>query len=361
MAILIIIWYPLLESGRWAWNPHLMPFWFALGIALLFLLKRRLVTLFFAGMCFGLALHNHYIAVIPAIAYLTVESVSLIKERKWLLFLSLGAGFVFSLLPFVVFDLRHPPGLFISAYIGNRAPHVQTVDSLLKFLMLLGRNFFVSAMAMARDHVWAIILIVATLILIGTDLFKKRFKVLLWLAPGMTLMGLGVFLDGFETRYFFSGIVFFFMWLIEKRKGINRLAQLTVIFVLIASSLTTSYALMVRPQLPPSTRIIKAAADAIISIMADNPEIKNTNITTDMSKDTDMLSNKYRDYLSIRGVSFRAASEYDVSEHLFVITQADETSLRKSESYPLRVFGDQQVRAVREIPGSNWRVFWFSY
>lgn len=39
-GLLIVVWYPLLESGRWAWNPHLMPFWFALGIALIFLVKK---------------------------------------------------------------------------------------------------------------------------------------------------------------------------------------------------------------------------------------------------------------------------------------------------------------------------------
>lgn len=360
-AVLIIVWYPLLESSRWAWNPHLMPVWLAGGVVLLLLFKHRLVTQFAAGVCFGLALHNHYIAAIPVFAYLATTSFPLIRNRKWIFLLSLWLGFVFSLLPFVIFDLRHPPGLFISAYIGNRTPHVQSIDSLTSFLSLLGRNIHISSLAMARTQLWSVSLMFVSLLLISMDVYKKQFKILAWLIPVFALIGAGVFLEGFETRYFFAGIVFFFIWIFERRKGLSGFVQIAIVTVLIISSLATSMNLMTKPQLPPSTRVISSASEAIISILNENPEIKNANITTDMSEDMDMLSEKYRDYLSIRGISFRAASEYDVSEHLFVITQADEASVRKSESYPLLVFGDQQVRGVREIPDTNWRVFWFSY
>jgi hypothetical protein len=115
------------------------------------------------------------------------------------------------------------------------------------------------------------------------------------------------------------------------------------------------------PQTPPPISIIREASNYINTTLKSNPEIKNANVTVDMSEDMDMLAAKYRDYLSIRGVQFKAASEYDTSEHLFVISQESESRLRESESFPLQVFSKQKVNEIYEIPQSNWRVVWFSY
>ena len=36
-AVLTLVWFPLVETSRWAWNPNLIPLWSVLGI--IFFLK----------------------------------------------------------------------------------------------------------------------------------------------------------------------------------------------------------------------------------------------------------------------------------------------------------------------------------
>ena len=50
MAILFLVWHPLLETNRWAWNPHLVPLMQAL--ALLFWFRKSRLSAFLAGIFF---------------------------------------------------------------------------------------------------------------------------------------------------------------------------------------------------------------------------------------------------------------------------------------------------------------------
>jgi len=35
-AVLLVVWHPLIETSRWAWNPNLIPFWTAFGLLMFY-------------------------------------------------------------------------------------------------------------------------------------------------------------------------------------------------------------------------------------------------------------------------------------------------------------------------------------
>jgi hypothetical protein len=356
-GLLALVSYPLLESSRWAWNPHLMPFWFALGAA--FLLQKRWYWKMAAGLAMGMAVHVHYIAAIPGIILLLIESVRLSRKKNFKETVSLWLGYGLALMPFVVFDLRHPPGLFLNTYL-KRPPHLEESAALIDYAAKLWRNISIAGFTLVRDQLLAYGLILISAVVMFFDVRNKNSRALMWLAPLIGLILMGVVLNDFEVRYALSAVVFYMFWLLWPRKKQGIKVQAVAVGYLIVTSLITIGPVFKSPELPPDIATVRALSKVMVKVYGEN-EINNVNITTVASDDLDMLSEKYRDYLSIKGVPFRAASEYDVSEHLFALSQGDELEVRSSSSYPLLVFGDQQLRGVYPIENSNWKVYWFSY
>ena len=60
-SLLILFWFPLVQTGRWAWNPNFIPLWIGLGI--LCYLQKKDIFYFFTGLFFGLSVHQHYYAL----------------------------------------------------------------------------------------------------------------------------------------------------------------------------------------------------------------------------------------------------------------------------------------------------------
>lgn len=264
------------------------------------------------------------------------------------------------LAPFVIFDLRHPPGLFTTTYF-SRTPHVDVEGSSISMFGKILRNIAVAGYTMVR-HPWlSTIFLVLSGILLSVDLLKKDFHNLRWLFPAIALIVVGVALEAFETRYFLAAIMFYLMWLFLPRVKKAAVLQKVILSFLILASIVSVRPVMTRPEIPPDIYTIRSITTIIRKLYADNPDIKNANITAVASDDLDMLSGKYRDLFSIYGISFRAASEYDASEHLFALSQSPEEVVRSSESYPLRVFGQTKLRGVYPVTNSDWKVYWFSY
>src|SRR4030043_455356 len=81
VAFLTLTWYPLVETGRWAWNPNLIPF---------------------------------------------------------------STGLVLAIAPFIIFDLTHPPGLFLSRILYFNylsTPTLSLVQALTKILYVTDHSF----------------------------------------------------------------------------------------------------------------------------------------------------------------------------------------------------------------------------
>lgn len=360
-CFLLLVWFPLVLTSRWAWNPHLVPFWMALAIWSY--LRKTIMWSIVAGLSLGLSVHNHYVALVPAAIFLIIVVANQWREKRGKRHIVLTMmGFAFAFLPFILFDVRHPPGLFLRSYFLSTQPNIEASITFAEFVSRLASNIGVTLETFAPGKLSASAVGIATLALAYADVKSKKYFFLQWLAPVVGLILAGIFLDGFHLRYVVGVAPFYFAYIFQKRASTSKIVQVALMAIILVNSVTQFPDLLTRPGIPPSINIIREASNYIDRTIKSNPEIKNANVTVDMSEDMDMLATKYRDYLSIRGVQFKAASEYDASEHLFVISQETESRLRESESFPLKeVFGKQKVNDIYEIPQSNWRVLWFSY
>jgi hypothetical protein len=358
VMLLTLIWYPLLQTSRWAWNPHLVPFWIALGIWLY--LRKDKYSLFVSGLSFALAFHHHYIAILATGVFMALAGISLVRDNKYKLYLYLMAGFILPFLTFVAFDLRHPPGLFFGKYLtGSGTPHVESAgievlaERLINSFIMMGFS-----MAEQTSAVYAILGLLGILLLYE---LRKLSPNLFWAVPFIAQVAGGLYLEDYFTRYFLPGLVFLLVYLIVPRK--HRFPQLLVSLIwgiLMVSSIWSLPSALHQTKAPPDTRSVYLASQYIANTVRDE-QVANPNIAVLSSRDSDPLGAKYRDMLSMYGVSLRAPSEYDASENLFVISTANLRTLMKDESTSMVYFRDSRLVDVIPLKNSAWAVYWFSH
>lgn len=355
--LLLLVWPPLLVSSRWAWNPHLISFWVALALVIQqFQFKGKH---FLLGLFLGLTIHHHYLAVFAAGMYLLAEVFLLVREKKTTEIGFLVSGFVVALLPFVLFDLRHPPGLFFSRYLQSDTPHLVRFQ-----VSVLGQNLFrnIQGVLQVMTHLgWLQLPVLVGLATVIWHDFKNNQDYLRFLLPVVAqVVGL-IMIDDFAPRYFLPAVVFLLVWLVLPRK---RLAQLTTTLIFSAMLLSALLQLpknLTQPVMQPSMRVVTQAQHVIVDLLQNNPEIKNHNIAALTANDLDSLGLKYRDLLSVRGVTFKAPSEYDTTEHLLVVSDQDEEAVRQDPNVAMVYFREGRLRGEYFLEEKPWRVLWFSH
>lgn len=357
---LIIIWFPLVLASRWAWNPHFVIFWAALAL-LIYEYRKKFgwISYIIVGISFGAMFHHHYVAIFTTAPFLFLISLPLFKKRQYKEIALLFIGYLLPHLIFVLFDLKNPPGLFFGRYLlGGNTPVLET--SLTPNLILgnLMRNISIYLQTFVQNTWLQIIFGILLFTLIIRELKTQTLRTFTWILPATMIIFAGVFLNDFQIRYVLSSVAFIFVWLILPRK--DKINQLLVKFIIIV--LTFGSALTIKSQLtvtdvPPSPRVIAEASQIIIDTIKDE-KLNNANVAALASPEDAPLAEKYRDYIRMRGTGLRAPSEYDVSEHLFVISTGSDEILREDKSYAMIAFKDKKLRDVFNID-SQWKVFWY--
>lgn len=351
---LVVLWTPLLVTSRWAWNPHLVPFWIALALFTRTLSWRWKYLL--VGLSFGMALHNHYIAIFSVLTFSIIEAVLLLKKKLWLNTLSLFGGLFLAVMPFLLFDLRHPPGLFLSSYLKSDAPNIVESQDLALFDNLLRNGAFALEEVAGPIFIqipW--LLLFCCLVFFDLKNSKNHF---LFLLPVLAQVIGPVVVDGYHQRYFLPATVFLLLWMaLQRKNNARKVAFLLILTTVIGSVYRLPAAFSVPEQVAPMS-VVTEVRNQIVSIVHKN-HVKNPNIAVITGEDLDSLAEKYRDLLSIDGISFRAASEYDASENLFVISTADEDSVRNDQNVSMQLFGDTRLIEVRDLNDGSWKLYWF--
>ena len=157
----------------------------------------------------------------------------------------------------------------------------------------------------------------------------------------------------------FSSTTFVFVWLLfpRKEKLSKFLANFCIVLLLIGSLLSIKSQLTVA-DVTPNMRIFTKASYIIIDTIAEN-KLNNSNVAALSSSDDAPLAERYRDYIRMKNTGLRAESEYDVSEHLFIISTANDEILRADKSYAMVPFKDKVLRKVFDIEDTEWKVFWY--
>ncbi len=361
-SILIVSWYPLVEMSRWAWNPHFVVLWTAAGI--LAYEYRSLLRGWgevMSGLFFGLLIHHHYIAFFATAPFLGLVILRRIMQKQYLVAARLATGYALSILPFILFDLRHPPGLFLTKYLFGDTPHVEESLTLMQIGEHFVRNYlmFLESAVVSQPLQWILGLFFPVLVIL--DFKTKIFKRILWVVPTLVILLIGVILNEFQARYIYPAFGFLLLWLLQERK--ERLGQLfaqAIFYTLLLGSLLSIWSALtitkVQPDLYSFTQATRVIADTI-----KERDLKNANVAALAGLDPAPLADTYRDVVKMHGAPLREASEYSVSEHLFVISTNQEPLVRADDSFAMQAFKDAKLQDTIVLENSDWKVYWYGY
>lgn len=351
--LLTLLWYPLLQTSRWAWNPHFIIFWIALGI--LFYIKKTNISIFLSGIFFGLSIHSHYISLVATSVFILLSSINLLLEKKIKQFIFLVLGYIIPFIPFLLFDLRHPPGLFLTRYIKGNISNTQS-PSFLGGLQNIINNTGLFLEYITQNYYLAILLGILFVLILLFDL-KTNKKSLFFLIPALSQLITGAFLDTLQTRYLLPGLIFLFAWLVFPRKSFGNLLSKLALGILIVGSLFSIYPQLNTIDVEPDIRTI-TKADKIIADLIHSKNLKNVNIAALGSKAPDTFAINMRNDLQIKDISFLAPSQYGVSEQLLVLSTTDSESLIKDQAFAMQQFKNSKLGGVFPVD-KEWRIYWF--
>lgn len=351
---ILILWYPLVETGRWAWNPNLIPFWATLS--LIFLLRKSRFSKFLAGFFMGLTIHLHYLSVFAGGGVAIVLLIKGIKEKKFNDFLNFLIGMVISILPFVIFDITHPPGLFLSRilyfnYLGNS----QGGTNLLTNGILVVSETF---KYFAQSELTKYFLLFLTVILIFWDI-KTRSKALPYV--GVFIFGLlGVTMaENFYPHYVLATLPFFVIYLVYPRKKLGKILSYLSLSLILISSLISFPKQVTKVSWEGNIAATRRIAN-IVEEKVRKSDLKNVNLAVLASEDPNIYGRRYRDLLLLKGLVLKSKEEYQISDGLFVITTSSQNEVEKDASWEMQFFKGGPLVDSWEIPESDWKVFLFS-
>lgn len=351
-SLLILVWTPLLITGRHAYNPNLVPFWIALAIAIP---KNSRFTRLLAGICLGASIHHHYTSIIASLGYIgtIMWKPSTRKQGCWLLI-----GLLFGIAPLILFDITHWPGIFFTSHFTSRESSeialqassiipkiIQGIEAHTKLLSPYDLIANISTLFLA--------------ILALTD-YRDRKDRLVWLIPISLQALVGIATSNHvEYRYAYASIPFLFTWLLLPRKGASQTLQLSLISLIIASSVTYLPRLLTTATTYPPIAVVRQIGATMQAICQD-PGFKNPNIATLQSQDADTIAFKYRWYLTQFGCHFKAPSEYEVSEQLLVISQASLEEIRHDPAAAMQPFKDAKLKQQASLE-DGWQLYWLGF
>ena len=353
-AVLLVVWHPLIETSRWAWNPNLIPSWTAFGLLMFY--KNKNWSLFLSGLFFGFTVHHHYISIFSLIGFWLIVLIKYLREKHYLkiVYFTLGVGLALS--PFIIFDLTHPPGLFLSRllyfnYIGAASPGIS--NFILKLILTLDSTFnYLIPLALIK-YIFYVIFGV----LFIKDIKNKSFPLVFIFVFFIQIVGVTL-IENFYPHYIIPGIIFFLVYIVYQRPKNIIIYQKILLLLLITASLFTLRTLLTKVTWENDIRSINKITD-ITEDQIKQYDLKNNNIASIASPDPNIYGRRYRDLLHLKGVSLKTKDEYYISDHLFVISTSGEEVIRKDKAYEISFFNKGKLIQMWEIENSEWVVYLF--
>ncbi len=341
-AIISAIWVPLVITSRWAWNPNLLMFWFLAGIILE--QKPQWGFKLAAGVAFGLMIHHHYLAIVPV-------GLWILWKRN--LFTAAGAGL--ALLPFLIFDLRHPPGIFIMRMIQyNQGPLSQNPLHLIQQIPGVFTYFF--------DYVFRLRFLTiiggSVIVFLGIwDLITKsraRMWLLLWAGSVLPI----VFYNN-NVQYVLPALPGFIIWVFFARKGKGIILGKLLSALIITGSILTVANTWHEADWEGNLQLDRGGTQ-IIAEQIKTQKLVNPNLAVLGSPDIFTNGNKFRNLLLVENIKVKPYEEYFSSDNLFVVTKADIKALRLDPAAEMMYFRNGPVKGVWNIPETDWKVVQFN-
>lgn len=350
-VLLLATWLPLIQTSRWAWNPNLIPFWVVLS--LLFIERKKLGWKLLAGLSLGMTIHHHYLSAFMIMIYVLSWGLDKYKERiKDVAVFIIGV--LLAIAPFIVFDLTHPPGLFTSRILyfnflglGESIPLWQKIPNIYI-------DFF---KYVSGGEIMAFMVLMVTSALVFIDIKTKNTQSiragLVWIIYLLTLSIVGVV----YTHYFLPVIVFYLIWVLEKRNTkYNWLSKFLLLIIIISSLIVLPQALTVG-NWKSNIKHTKEITSIIENEITEQALI-NANIVVLASEDPNIYGRKYRDLIQVhKKAKLMSKNEYYISDNLFVITTANEEIIKGDPAAEMDGFRNGVVKMTWTVNDSDWKVY----
>ena len=327
--------FPYLESSRWAWNPHFIPFWQILGLILFYL--NVPLNYMLSGLIFGLTIHQHWYAVFSCIG---VGLLLLIETKKIKNLIQFGIGLFLSILPFVIFDVTHPPGLFFSRMINFSPISADSNNNIISII-----TQFSSYLVNNNQTVGVIILILS----LGLTIYRKNR----YLIPIIfQFLGLLLITTPIANRYLLPGVLFSIIWLSQNIN--HKLTKLIIIIILITN---IYYLPKIISQNDWSTNI--KALKEITQIITSESKKDNLvfNIIVLQSQDGNTKGSRFRDLLQLQNTHPLSPDDYDNPKSLFIISQNSWDKVKVDAAYEINNFRSDTPTSSWEINNSVWFLY----
>lgn len=357
VAILTLLWFPLIETSRWAWNPNLIPLWSALGI--LFFLKKTPKAIFLSGFFLGLTIHQHYLSLFTLVGFLSGLLIFGFKEkdlRKPLIW-SLGAAI--TLVPFIIFDLRHPPGLFLTRILYASPIEASSSAAGVFSKSLVWIHYMLNYYT--QSTILSFALGLSILLLLIFDI-KTRSKGILFALPWiLQIIGLTFVYNPGPIYYYYllPSTIFFLVWILYPRQNFSQIITKLILLTLIAGGLFSIIPKITQTTWQTDIKSVRQISSFILNEVKTK-DLKNTNIAVLESPDNNTYGRRYRDLLLIKDIRLKTKDEYDLTDHLFVVSTGSEKSLRESPSYEMHNFRSGLLVSFRAIEQSDWKIYHFT-
>lgn len=349
--ILLLTSYPLLQSARWAWNPHFVPFWQALG--LFSFLTWGNIGIVLSGLFFGLTIHHHYYALFVALGFILVVAWKKEKRLKKIFLYLFGLGI--SIFPFILFDLTHPPGLFISRMVAfgqisnnTGAFNWGTVLNNLINIPLKFTNYLSGS-----SLIFGIIILILSLLNIIR--LKKDGSQKWVLVVVAQFLGLALISGRVDDHYLLPAVIFYYLWIITSYK--KSLISKILIYVLIISNIIALPALINKNDWSTNIKASEDITNYVISKCQN--DCKNYNLAVLGSPDINTKGRRYRDLLKIKNVELASIDKYSGLKGAFFVSYADWSDLKNDPSYEIDNYRNLNPTEVQYIKNSKWKVYFF--
>ena len=354
VAILLFVsTFPLIQTGRWAWNPHYIPFWQTLSLIIFVIpqIHKKWFAWLLFGFLQGLGIHNHWYAVFSIIGVFLALSMYYIPRRKWNVLGGYVVGGSLAIAPFVVFDILRPPGLFLSRFLYF-SPLTQVVDNAesihyVSRLWELPYQFFHYFFQAPFPSLFFIAVIGVYVYVLYK---RERYTKLLLLIPVvMQIYLLLVIKTQINDHYFLPAVIPFLLFLSIPDEGKTfSFLQKSIIVLFIAFSLPASIEEILKNDWSTNIRRTKT----ITRIMHENIAGR-CNVLAIASADSGTTGKKYRDLLEVWGTKILGKEEYTDYDCLFVITTSDLATIQRDGAYEINLVRNTKPQKTWNIEGWN--------
>ena len=171
-------------------------------------------------------LHSLFAISFFALA-VTIEAIVKKEFKKAIL---MDLGIILALLPFIIFDLRHPPGIFLL----GASRQADNIEKLNIFSNLINYTFE-TLKYYAQTLILTIPLGLAILALLINDLYRRN-RAWFFILPGILQIICVAAVAPYAFHYFLPIIPFFFVWLIYPREKVGKILSIVLISILIIGS-----------------------------------------------------------------------------------------------------------------------------